>query len=288
MTRRRLLSPGLVRLPVAVLLLFLAAAQALSAGTRARHKVPSPSMGRTMKIAVVGPDDIGGDSLRLPVVYLLHGYGSAPRAWLQGTQISDLADSLRVIFVAAQGDRAGWWLDSPLRERSQFETHLTAELVPFIDSIYPTVADSSGRALLGSSMGGHGALTIRARHPDLFCAAVSISGVMDLTNYPSEWEIARVLGPLDQNRQRWQDHSFSTRFGQLQEHPGLIVIDCGRSDWVFDENERMHAALDSASLAHVWSPHPGGHTWSYVISRFGDLSSMVARYLWAGPDTPSE
>src|SRR5438128_1855963 len=71
-----------------------------------------------------------------------------------------------------------------------WETYHMRELIPWIDSHYPTVADRSGRAIAGLSMGGFGAMTYAAKHPDLFAAAGSFSGAVDTDyNYPYANEI---------------------------------------------------------------------------------------------------
>jgi S-formylglutathione hydrolase FrmB len=52
------------------------------------------------------------------------------------------------------------------------------ELVPWIDATYRTIAARRGRAIAGVSMGGYGALSYAARHPDTFAAAASFSGAL--------------------------------------------------------------------------------------------------------------
>ncbi len=55
-----------------------------------------------------------------------------------------------------------------------YEDHLVRELVPFVDSHYPT--RPGPRAIAGKSSGGFGALRLAMFHPDLFGAVASISG----------------------------------------------------------------------------------------------------------------
>ena len=189
--------------------------------------------------------------------------------------------SLDVIFVAPSGDRASWWLDSPLRGDSQFETYVSEEVVRFTDSRYRTIADHTGRALIGSSMGGHGALTLLAKHPDVFGAAVSISGVTDLTRHPDEWDVAGVLGPLAANGERWKAHSFNSLAASLAGADRLVVLTCGTEDFTLEGNRATHALLDSLGIAHGYSEEPGGHTRDFVSARFGPLLGEVVAYLRA-------
>src|SRR5205807_6310336 len=52
----------------------------------------------------------------------------------------------------------------------RYEDYVTAELVPYIDARYRTIAAPEGRAVFGKSSGGYGALIMGLRHADLFSA----------------------------------------------------------------------------------------------------------------------
>lgn len=73
-----------------------------------------------------------------------------------------------------------WYFDSPVDTAYRYETHISKEVVGFIDGHYRTRANKKYRAITGLSMGGHGALFIALRHSDIFGAAGSISGGVDL------------------------------------------------------------------------------------------------------------
>ncbi len=68
------------------------------------------------------------------------------------------------------------YLDSPLT--GAYQTYLTGELLPFIDSELRTIPQASARGVIGKSSGGFGALTLGMRHPDLFAALACHSGDM--------------------------------------------------------------------------------------------------------------
>ena len=67
---------------------------------------------------------------------------------------------------------------------------------------YNTLKKRSGRAITGLSMGGHGAFYLSFRHQDIWGAAGSISGGLDISRFYSEggesrWNLIEALG--DQN-----------------------------------------------------------------------------------------
>ena len=58
----------------------------------------------------------------------------------------------------------------------RFETFLVDELVPFVDASFPTGGTRAQRAIVGTSMGGVGALANGFRHPDVWSSVGARSG----------------------------------------------------------------------------------------------------------------
>jgi len=80
------------------------------------------------------------------------------------------------------GGAAGWYSDpesSNVGPRN-WETFHVGELIPWVDATFSTIAQPSGRAVSGFSMGGFGALKYAAKHPELFGSVSSHSGPADL------------------------------------------------------------------------------------------------------------
>ena len=57
-----------------------------------------------------------------------------------------------------------------------YEDYLIKEIIPFVDARFRTRAEPEGRAVMGKSSGGYGALVHAMRHADVFSAAASHSG----------------------------------------------------------------------------------------------------------------
>lgn len=100
-----------------------------------------------------------------------------------------------MIIVCPDG-RNSWYWDSPVDPSMQMESFFTDCLIPTVDSLYRTMPARGGRAITGLSMGGHGALWLAWRHPDLFGAAGSMSGGVDIRPFPANWNMADRLGRM--------------------------------------------------------------------------------------------
>jgi S-formylglutathione hydrolase FrmB len=167
-----------------LLLLSAPRMEAVRAASKSRLQeitLESTALGVATKVNVLLPDGYAVGTTRYPVLYLLHGYAGAYSDWTHRTDLVAFTRHLPLIVVMPEGGN-GWYMD-PVVPGSNWETYHIRELIPYIDSHLRTIATRSGRAIAGLSMGGMGAFVYAARHPDLFVAAASFSGVLHAENY---------------------------------------------------------------------------------------------------------
>ncbi len=235
----------------------------LFAGTLDTLRIPSPSMHQTFSAVVVLPDAYQCDSTAFPVVYLLHGWSGSYKDWSAHMDLRPLADRYNFILVCPEGGYDSWYLDSPVDSSCRFETYITKEVIPFIDAHYRTIAAKKGRAITGLSMGGHGALYLALRHPQLFYAASSMSGGVDLTFWPQKWGKSKWLGAFKAYPRRWESHSVINMISAFRQARMAFMIDCGVDDFFIESNRRLHEKLIAAKVAHDYVERPGRHSWQY-------------------------
>ena len=145
--------------------------------------ISSKVMNKSYKAVIVLPSAYTKSANQFPVLYLLHGGYGHFDDWIRkmpdSTLLQRLSDQYNLIIVMPEGEIFSFYLNSEVNKGSQFETYITKEVIDKIDSNYRTIKDKKGRAITGLSMGGYGALYLSARHPDLFCAAGSMSGAFN-------------------------------------------------------------------------------------------------------------
>jgi S-formylglutathione hydrolase FrmB len=245
--------------------LILTLASVVSCGGQLRQvSIPSPAMDKSFKTTIATPSGYATEKKRYPVIYFLHGYSQNHRVWAKIAPLARYADRYDIICVCPEGDYDSWYIDSPVRTDSRFGFYIGKELPAWIDSVYRTVASRNGRALLGSSMGGHGAVSIAAAYPKRFCGAVSISGIMDLTEFPGEWGIADVLGAYAANQDIWRMYSALSLADSLAAADLALAFDVGTEDFALAGNRRMHQRLQQLQIPHDYCERPGAHTPRYV------------------------
>ncbi len=247
----------------AILLLGIFCYSLVSAGTLDTLRIPSAAMHKTLSAVIVLPDAYQKNDQHFPVVYLLHGWSGSYKDWPAHIDLRPLADRYGFILVCPDGGYDSWYLDSPVDSTNRYETHIIKEVIPFVDARYRTVQKKTGRAITGLSMGGHGALYLALRHSQLFFAASSMSGGVDLTFWPQKWGKAKWLGPFQKFPDRWKRNSVVNMIRAFQKGHLAIMIDCGVDDFFINSNRTLHKKLINAKVPHDYVERPGKHSWAY-------------------------
>ncbi|MEK6478919.1 alpha/beta hydrolase family protein [Catalinimonas sp. 4WD22] len=227
-------------------------------------QIYSEAMDKEIPAIVITPEGYSESSANFPTIYLLHGYSDSYTGWTtKASVVPSLADEHQVIVVMPDGGYNSWYIDSPLDPESQYETHIAKEVVSFVDSAYRTIPEANARAITGLSMGGHGGLFLGIRHQDIFGAAGSMSGGVDLTFDIHRWEIDEKLGAYAKYPARWDSLSVINMIDKIDPGHLKIIFDCGIDDFFFEINRRLHRKLLEHDIPHDYIERPGRHNWAY-------------------------
>lgn len=243
---------------ISTLLLFVQS-QAATVETR---NVPSKAMNKDIPSVIVVPDSYAKSQYPVAVVYLLHGFGGKQDSWVKGAPVEELADRFNVIVVCPDGADS-WYFDIPTDPNYRYETHVSSELVEFVDQNYRTVRSPKGRAITGLSMGGHGAMFIALRHKEVFGAAGSMSGGVDIRPFPKNWNLSKRLGTIEEHPEQWEAMTAINNISQLKNGELALTIDCGLRDFFLGVNRDFHVALLKQGIDHDYTERPGAHDWTY-------------------------
>ena len=237
--------------------------------------IHSTAMNKTYKAAVVLPASYAKNNAAYPVLYLLHGGIGHYRDWIEKTPdkelLHHLADRYKLIIVLPEGELFSYYIDSPIQKGSQFESYIINDVIPKIDNTYRTNRSSKARTISGLSMGGYGALYLSARHPELFCAAGSMSGALnpDMMGWKLSPEMANniknafasIIGPMDSVN--YAIYSIISMADVIKKNGTKLIFDCGVDDFLIEPNRELHRRLVFNQTPHDYSERPGGHSWAY-------------------------
>jgi S-formylglutathione hydrolase FrmB len=257
------------------LLILLSLCQITQAAKIDSLDIPSTAMHKIYKAAVVLPASYAKSKADYPVLYLLHGGFGHYRDWIDKTPdkelLHHLADWYNMVIVLPEGEVFSYYIDSPTEKGSQFESYIIKDVIPKIDNTYRTNRSSKARAISGLSMGGYGALYLSARHPDVFCAAGSMSGALnpDMMGWKLPPDMAAniknafgaIMGPIESVD--YSVYSIISMADLIKKNGTKLIFDCGVDDFLIEPNRELHRRFLFNQTPHDYSERPGGHSWDY-------------------------
>jgi enterochelin esterase-like enzyme len=152
------------------------------------------------------------------------------------------------------------------------------QLPRLIDSLYRTVADRTGRAIVGVSAGGYGAMLLGLHHLGLFGAIESWSGYFHPTD---------PTGTRSISARPWLSaHTFVASLRRaFAVHPTFVGYYVGSLDAKFRaENVEFARELSQAKVPFVFRMYPLGHTQALWSAQAPVWLSLLAAHL-AAPET---
>jgi S-formylglutathione hydrolase len=225
---------------------------------------------------------------KLPVLFYLAGLTCTEETFMIKAGAQRVAAELGVILVAPDtsprganvpgeaeswdfGVGAGFYLDAteePWARHYRMHSYLL-ELRELVLATLP--ADPERVGIFGHSMGGHGALVMALRHPDLFRSVSAFAPIAAPSQCP--WGKKAFGGYLGADQSSWQAYDASALMSRQASapFPGGILIDQGLGDKFLAEQllpEAFEAACAAAGQPLELRRHRGYDHGYYFISTF--------------------
>jgi S-formylglutathione hydrolase FrmB len=225
----------------------------------------SAALNRDMPYRVILPANLVVGQ-KLPVVYLLHGRGEHFRSWSNDSDVARFAET-GLILVMPEG-RASYYTNSAEHPQDRYEDYIANDLISNAESRFPAAGDREGRAVVGVSMGGFGAIKLAFDHPDLFVFAGSMSAAIDVPSRPFSLRRLRqslffdsIFGPGGSDSRRRSDPFVFVRTANPAKVPYLFLT-CGEQESLLPPNRRFAALLAQRHFQYEFHTVPGGHNWN--------------------------
>lgn len=245
------------------LLVFIGAFTCANAGVVDTVEVHSAAMDKKIKNVIITPDSYKKSKGDYPILYLLHGAGGRYDRWIKMMpELQQLVDVYQMVIVCPDA-KTSWYFDSPIDKTFQYETYVAKELVGYMNKKYRIAKETSKHAISGLSMGGHGAFYLAFKHHDIWGAAGSMSGGVDITPFPFGWNLPKRLGSYADNKKVWEEHSVINMLHLLKWKKPKLIFDCGTSDFFYKQNKALHEKMLYSNIPHDYTERPGGHNAEY-------------------------
>jgi len=232
------------------------------------------------RVIVITPAVYGTDpSKQWPVILMLHGWSGDETQWLRDAPVQELSDRYQLLLILPDGGYDGWWLDSPLEKGRNYETYLVKELLPWLVKNYQVSPKGTWHGILGLSMGGFGAMLQLFHNPDLFCAAVCLSGVIDLRRHAHSWGIPKRLGTPAEHLDLWRRNNLWDLMQDESLRVPPVAIITGQNDFALEETLEAAGWLGRHSADFLLHIPPGGHQHVFWKSHVEEAIAFIRSHM---------
>ncbi|MNU98400.1 S-formylglutathione hydrolase [compost metagenome] len=183
------------------------------------------------------------------------------------------------------GQGAGFYVDAteaPWAPHFRMESYVIDELIALIDAQFPT---TKTRSIFGHSMGGHGALTLALRHPELFKSVSAFAPISSPTR--CAWGEKAFSAYLGEDRAEWAGHDAALLIegGAAAGRFDDILVDQGDADSFLTDQlkpELLVAAAQAVGQRLTLRMQPGyDHSYFFMASFVDDHVAFHATRLKA-------
>ena len=233
-----------------------------------------------LNIIVPEPGGMKGKPVRArKVLYLLHGLSDDASAWQRYSTIETTARAYGLVVVMPSVGRS-FYIDQP--NGQLYFTYLVEELPRYLEDVFGIPPLRENTLVAGVSMGGYGAFKAALLHPERFCAAASLSGVLSLailSLIPDDTrraEFAHLFGDLD--RLPGSEHDPATWLQRAAQKPGelpRLFISTGRQEDIYPLSAQFYAACQKLGVAADYHEEDGRHEWPFWNSQIQRFLAQV-------------
>jgi S-formylglutathione hydrolase FrmB len=242
----------------------------------------SSALNRDMPYRVVLPANIASGE-RLPVVYLLHGWGGSFRDWTNDSDVAKFAEQ-GLILVMPEGN-SSYYANAAKAPEDRYEDYIVKDLITDVEGRFPAAVGKPNRAIIGISMGGFGAVNLSIKHPDLFVFSGALSPAIDVPRRPfsikriGQWrEHSSIFGSWGTKTRRDNDPYVLVQTVDPTQTP-FIFLTCGEQEGLLPANRKFAKLLAQFHFRYEYHPSPGGHDWNQWNQRLPSVFKSLLEHL---------
>jgi putative tributyrin esterase len=202
-------------------------------------------------------------------LWLLHGLSDDHTIWQRRTSIERYVAPLNLAVVMPNGYR-GFYTD--MAHGYPYWTYLSEELPRLARAFFPLSEARERNFVAGLSMGGYGAFKLAFKRPEMFAAAASLSGALDIAGIAARpendvfrlREAADIFGPLREIPGSDNDlFALAEKFSKAKGPKPALYQCCGTEDALYQHNVRFREHARSLGLDLTYEEGLGEHEWGF-------------------------
>ena len=210
------------------------------------------------KTTIVIPDT---NESNYTTVWLLHGYTGDDSAWIRHVNVEKLARQHNVAIIMPEA-RNSFYSDSDF---IPYYSYFIDEFIPKMQHLLPISKDRSKNYIVGSSMGGYGALKIAFKNNDFFSKVAALSPITDIEHFrdnPKSPMAKNTFDSIFDSPEKLAKNQLNNIYNNRQPKQEILTL-CGDQDFMHEDNVMFKNFLSiHAKGRYTWMPVEGDHSWN--------------------------
>lgn len=256
----------------------------LFGGRQIRYEHPSSVLNCTMQFSVYLPPQ--AEQQPVPALYWLSGLTCTDENFSSKAGAQRVAAELGIALIIPDtsprgegvpddanqaydfGLGAGFYVNAtqaPWNQHYHMYDYIVQELRELVEKELPV---TQRRAISGHSMGGHGALVMALRNPDLYTSVSAFAPICHPTQCP--WGHKAFSGYLGDDQAAWQEYDATELLLRLRKAPPMLISQ-GEADNFLAEQLRpddLANAIAETGVEATFERHEGYDHSYYFIATF--------------------
>jgi len=204
---------------------------------------------------------------KYPCLLLLHGLSDDDSIWQRRTSIERYVADLNLAVVMPNVHRSFY---CNMKYGGQYWEFISREILQIARGFFPLSERREDNYVAGLSMGGYGAFKLGLRKPEMFSAAASLSGALDVATLSNSNDPERIstLKPIfgEEIKIAGTDSDLMVCAEKLVDSgvdcPALYQC-CGTEDFLYEDNIAFRDHATKLGLNLTYKESPGMHEWGF-------------------------
>ncbi|EKE40601.1 hypothetical protein ENUP19_0305G0088 [Entamoeba nuttalli] len=258
-----------------------------------KYIIHSNILSQDIEYTLYKPDGYS-DSIKYPIVYLLHGMDSDCQSFYQYGLKEILDDYITnkiikpTLFVTPNAFNS-FYVDK-YDGTFNYEQFFFEEFIPYIEALVSVDTNQSNRSIAGISMGGYGAALYSLKHKELFSACSPMSPALlpenTLKLLDDNNDIKKLLLSIFGNEEYFKQNNFNTIVKSSSKGtftmPYRVCI--GKQDYLYQYVIPSKTIMENAEMNNYWYIGDGEHNVEFWKSQIPDTLKFLDKKILDNTD----
>lgn len=228
---------------------------------------------KKVQMNVIIPEDFNSNeyhplnkNVKFKTLFLYHGGSGDYTEWLRYSSIERYARKYNLAVVMPDADFSYY---TDMAHGRKYWTFISEEVPDYVRFHFPLSEKREDNYVAGMSMGGYGSFKMALQKPEMFKAAISLSGALcveEMYKYShlTHEMLNDIFGSIDNIQGTENDLKYLlTKLKDNDRKIPKLYQFCGTEDFLYSVNQKFRNYAEKLNVDLYYEEGPGKHDWDY-------------------------